>query len=368
MTNLADHIRIEVTARRLNSIFTIEELVSLSPRGHNCGIGGAEYTKNSVRQILANHSIGPGARKGESVRRGMQILFVKHEGKATYSLFEEDEDTDETLGEEMERVGRQSKEVALGQECCAQIANRFVEYLREKPFRIVRVRANRLTWHPPSGSVSGWHNRILAYEWKRRGWKDTEAIVSGFISELATLRAEASAIDVSELEKRSAGVYRRIKDWGNPRGTDRDGEFVADRLRELWQGTPTQVDSTLTKLYAFAKPDEYVIYDSRVAAAIVSIAEDIYRYSSVNGIREETVNKIFHSCFPSLGIFPGAGGTRPRGTRWAGWPDSDRSILAQLDANRLCKAIVRKLNDCEEDHRSDWSLREVEAVLFMEGY
>jgi hypothetical protein len=137
---------------------------------------------------------------------------------------------------------------------------------------------------------------------------------------------------------------------------------------ELWQAKPSKVDSTLTKLYAFAKPDEYVIYDSRVAAAIISIAEDIYRYSSVGGRREETVNKVFHPCFPCLGIFPGAGGTRPRGTRWVGWPDSDRSIPAQLDANRLCTAIVGRLNDREEDGRSDWNLREVEAVLFMEGY
>lgn len=367
VTNLADHIRIEVKKGRLDSVFTIDELVSLSDKGQDCTIGGANYAKNSVRQILANHSIGPGVRKGESIKRGMQILFVKHKRRATYSLFEDDDGDNEPFEAPVNTIGG-PQEAGSGQDCCALIASRFVEYLSEKPFRTLKVRSNSLRWHPSSGSVSGWHNRILAYEWKSSDWKATDQKVSKFISDLAKLRNEYLRIGRNEFEKQSEKIYQRIKKWGNPRGTDRNGAFVAERLIELWESQPTRVDSTLTKLYAFAKPEEYVIYDSRVAAAIVFIAEDIYRYCQINDKREETVNRFFHSCFPFLGIFPGAGGTRPRGTRWAGWPASDRSMEAQLDANRLCSAIVRNLNECKEDNLPEWNLRMVEAVLFMEGY
>lgn len=367
MANLADHIRCEVEKGKLDPVFTVYEVTSLSPRIDDCVICGVQYPKQSVRTILANHSIGPGDRKGESVRRGQQILFVKH-GNATYSLFEEDADAEEWSEQEEREPDERVVQAPLEQKCCDQIAGRFVEYLREKPFRIFKGTRNRLGWHPSEGPVNGWHNRLLAYEWNGNDWLATSAKVRRFISDLSKLRGQYSNLSPAELNEEAQRIYREIKKWGNRLGVDRNGAFVSDRLQGIWSGSPSDVDSTLTKLYAFADPDHYVIYDSRVAAAIVSIAEDVYRYKSVNGRREETVNKIFHACFPHLGIFPGAGGTRSRGTRWSGWPSSNLNINAQFDANRLCSAMVGCLNRCKEDGRSDWNLREVEAVLFMEGY
>ena len=63
-----------------------------------------------------------------------------------------------------------------------------------------------------------------------------------------------------------------------------------------------------------------------------------------------------------------ASGTRPRGLRSRGWPNAYGSWNAQLEANSLCLEIRNCLNDLKEDGRSTWTLREVEAVLFMEGY
>jgi hypothetical protein len=122
-----------------------------------------------------------------------------------------------------------------------------------------------------------------------------------------------------------------------------------------------EVDSTLTKLFALTSPGSYVIYDSRVATAIVSIAEDIYRRTKINE---------FRIVFRYLGHMDSAAsaGTRPRGRRHNGWPDAYRSWGAQIDANELCVGIRNCLNDRNVDGKNDWNLREVEAVLFMEGY
>jgi len=97
-----------------------------------------------------------------------------------------------------------------------------------------------------------------------------------------------------------------------------------------------------------------------VATAIISISEDIYRRDKLNKFRE---------IFPSLGHMDNAAqsGTRPRGRRsW--WPNAYKKWPAQLEANKLCIGIRNILNDDSIDGRNDWSLREVEAVLFMEGY
>ena len=368
MANLADLIRCEIEKGNLNEIFTVQEVTSLAPSGDNCRICDELCLIKSVREILANHSIGPGYRRGESVKRGQQILFVKHDAKATYSLLEEDDE------DEWGEQGNQSyKAVETGDtlehEEGEGIARKFVDYIREKPYRIFIGRGVRGNWYPRDGSVTGWNNRLQAYQWKGANWASTLERVDVFINNLCMIRNERLKVPRHDLNERAETIYNNIREWGNPRGVSRQGSFVMARLGKLWgDGRVTQVDSTLTKLYAFADPDNYVIYDSRVAAAIVSIAEDIFRYRTVNGRRQETVNRVFHPSFPALGAFPGAGGTRPRASRWAGWPDSDRNVTAQYDANRLCLAMVHHLNDRKEDGRADWSLREVEAVLFMEGY
>jgi len=162
-------------------------------------------------------------------------------------------------------------------------------------------------------------------------------------------------------------IYNAIRAWGNPRGASYTAATLLNRLSALWKtGTIADVDSTLTKLYALARPNDFVIYDSRVAAAILTVAEDIFRKrTSARGF-VETVSR-FQSAYPRLGHYPGPGGTRPRGYR-ARWPHAYRVVGAQLDANDLCGRIMARLNVLKEDGRKSWTLREVEAVLFMEGY
>jgi hypothetical protein len=242
------------------------------------------------------------------------------------------------------------------------IALLFVEYLRHKPLRIMKTTRYGLEWDPKI--VTGWWDRLNAYDWNNADWSETALVVTDFSKRLAAL--ESSAKPAPATAKK---IYDDIKKWGNPsRGSKYSGDQVLALLRPLWKGnTINAVDSTLTKLYAFARPDDYAIYDSRVAAAILTIAEDIFRPKSKGTKVIDTV-QYFQTHYPHLGLYNGTGGTRQRGCRSRQWPIAYKVVDAQYQANDLCKRIRDRLNALKENDRPSWTLREVEAVLFMEGY
>lgn len=248
------------------------------------------------------------------------------------------------------------------------IGTSFVEYLRNKPYRLMKNVKGGFQWIPQDGPVTGWNNRLNAYEWNGATWSNTKNELQSFVKKLAALEIQCQlsepVSDRRSLETEAKLIYDDIRKWGNPKGKPRTGEEVLNHLQHLWNDTIVAVDSTLTKLYAFARPQTYVIYDSRVAAAMLTIAEDLFRMRGTP--RYDTIAS-FQDVFRHLGAYGGSGGTRNRGYR-AKWPHAYTNVSAQHDANRLCQCMVDVLNHAREDGREDWNLREVEAVLFMEGY
>jgi len=234
-------------------------------------------------------------------------------------------------------------------------------------------------WYPDEPQV-GWKNRLKFYAWTSGGkelapnWGETNSLIKNFSKELRPLIERIESDEPVSAESLK-DIYEKIKEWGNPRGAERSGAQVLAALKKVVShangGAAPPVDSTLTKVYAMAWPDEYAIYDTRVAASIVTIAEDLYRRTRLKGFCER---------FPALGHMDTASisGTRPRGRRleknspedlvFGGWPNAYKKWPAQLDANRLCLGIQKVLNKRRIGGRTAWSLREVEAVLFMEGY
>jgi hypothetical protein len=373
--NLRDNIQKEIENGRLPDIFTTQQVIDLRNDGDSYYVNNEEYRLVTIRTMLPNYSVGPGDRKGKAVKDGKEILFIKHPGRATYSVIDDgdrdEEDQQEDRGLEHADLSPPSEPPMAGASGKGptdkdKIAGAFVDYLRNKPFRIKKSRNG--AWYPMVGSVMGWQERLDAYEWNSAGWEETSGAIDEFIEQLRLFKSSRDQQELQDLERKVENLYLEIRKWGNPKGTLRSGSFIMERLNELWNGGPTIVDSTLTKLYAFAKPKDYIIYDSRVAAAILTIAEDIFRYKTIENRRIETVNIEFHSAYPHLGTYPGSGGTRPRACRWSKWPNAYGVVNAQKDANDLCKRIVRVLNKQEEGERTDWTMREVEAVLFMEGY
>jgi len=86
MPNLRDHISQEIENGNLGEAFSPKEVTEINPIGEYCYVNGQHYPKSSIREILANQSIGPGDRIGQSVSTGGAILFRKLRW-ATYSIF-----------------------------------------------------------------------------------------------------------------------------------------------------------------------------------------------------------------------------------------------------------------------------------------
>lgn len=266
----------------------------------------------------------------------------------------------------------------------AEICREFVDYLASKPFRKFLGRAKG--WYPEAGPVFGWKNRLESYTWPMKSanpktkdlWSANKKKIEVFIHELRSLRERSLSNGGVHQQDWPVitRIYKDIIKWGNPRGSQRDPSELAVYLTRLWANADSdystcslEVDSTLTKLYAFAMPDCFVIYDTRVAAAIVDIAEDLFRVRTKNKKKHDELDD-FRKIFPSIGHMSeksSGGSSVRRRARSKGWPQAYGDWRAQLDANKLLRGIRDELNARKEGNRS-WTLREVEAVLFMEGY
>jgi hypothetical protein len=378
--NLRDLIRKEVDRGTIHEPFEVSKLRELMRQ--NDGLLGGELPPQHWETILANFSIGPGKRRGESVQRGSVPLFLKHEERATYSLiWEEMEDVGEAQDDgadaqatDAPRLGLPLPKHAEAKARSQSIAALVVDYLRHKPYRLMTTRVTAghvaLTWG--DRTAVGWWQRLMAYQWNGADWQQTVRTVDAMVAELQSARERWTVQGNSpELENEVERIYEAIRAWGNRRGKVRQGAELLQLLAAVWAGdAPMEVDSTLTKLYAFASPEDYVIYDSRVAASIVSMAEDIFR---VRGQDLDTAGQPFRAVYRHLGHYAGGrAGTRPRPVRSRLWPQAYGAAAAQMDANTLCKAIRDALNQCREPKAGEqadrpWTLREVEAVLFMDG-
>jgi len=225
-------------------------------------------------------------------------------------------------------------------------------YLINKPFQIYFKRGRFL--HPTLPAV-GIAQRINSYFWPdlTRNFAHNEIIVNRFSSRAAKLYSSGLANHVA-IEQ----LFSDICKWGGVITPSAAGHVIATNINWAAHQLPTYpatMNSAWTKLYATFFPNDFVIYDSRVATAIISIAEQTL---TKNEIQQ------FQANYRAIGQINGRGGTRPRNFQ-QDWPNAYRSWDAQLDANKLCKNVLNSLNRLAN---SSHSLRELEAILFMEGY
>jgi len=373
-----DEIAAEIKTGRIPKRFKLADLMRNPADAYAATftIGRNTYKKTTITTGLNNLRKGPDGEKGNHVIKGQTPRYRKY-SDGSFSLLNYTtvidsvvpDETGDSLAGEKPRVKKKKKaeEGTLNDNI---ICDAFIDYLSEKPFRLYLGNGS---WYPKKKPVVGWVNRLNAYAWPlknnipaaSRMWSTTSNKLNNFTTRISKIISNYNNSQSYTREQAALEIYNDIRKWGNPRGSDRTGIVILDAIHTIHAGIVANIrdlelDSTLTKLYAFTKPNDYVIYDSRVAYAIVSIAEDIYRRDKVNE---------FQSLFPELGHMAGAAqsGTRPRGLR-SQWPNAYKNWDAQIQANRLCKCIRDRLNKRKIDEKSDWRLRDVEAVLFMEGY
>lgn len=228
---------------------------------------------------------------------------------------------------------------------------------------------------PYGAPVVGWANRLTHYFWPH---PDSDLqVVTKFLDPLlkrAQYLAEALGSGTWTTAQREDALQlaRDIFSWG---GVPQTG-YTADHVQSVFHSAlqNRQVDdapmnSGWTKVAAFASahvPDGQVIWDSRVAHALVGRAD---RLLSANGMRS------LPESLKNIGWIPGRGGTRhnPRGYRLA-WRNVYRRWDAQFAASHLVREIRDELNrrgvppSLARGGPEAWSLRTVEMVLFMDGY
>jgi len=378
--SLRQSIKNEIREGHLNPVFSVKNLLQNRVRNSDSyKIGGSLYKKASIVTNLNNRSVGPENRKGNHVKNGKEPWFEKHEGGQFSIINAAREDIQGRIDAKRKNINKPAEtddknvDSVKIRDSAKKIAKDFVVYFRDKPFRLLSYERKGL-WYPSSGPITGWKNRLNHYLYNGAGWKSTSAMLSGIQRNLSAQEKIFLYSSMAYSLSKTLAIYRRVLTFGIPGVRVKKPILSKDlaHLHDLWAGRIiTKVNSSLTKLFAFSKPDEFVIFDSRVAAAIVSAAEDIYRIRYTGKKPICLARNNFRICFPDIGPFKigSRGGTRPRGVRaLAGWPCSYGKVRAQLQANELCKAIRDELNRIREDGKSDWTLREVEAVLFMEGY
>ncbi len=360
-------------------------------------VGNGEFSENTINTVPRNYSVRPdGTAPGDYVRKGRVPAFFWH-GSGEYELIldhphclkdatpgDEAFDLTEGDGEELitakafdgsEALVASNYDEALVREISKtevpSPAAIIVRYIAEKPFQAFYRRQ-------PLGSMKhGWGERLTSYYWPLpdRDWNITSGCVYSLSRQIqqATSRLVMRANDPIAADELLA-AFKATCVWGGVRLPESDASKLAQEvhlaLGALSDGSKPpagcRLNSAWTKLYAFALPDRCVIYDSRVATALTSILDPVMNL--VSGWAEWRP-------YTALGKINGRAGSRPRDLSWA-WPNGYREWASQLAANRLCSEVLQEINrqaatksDCQKlNDPSPWTLREVEAVLFMEGY
>lgn len=304
-------------------------------------VGFDFYCESHIRTEMANNAEGT----GYSVRAG-QVAKYRRVGEGLYRVISLDEQ--EELLEEEEAAAPSTITVSS----LSTLEDRFACFLENEPFQIFNRKRKSLH---PQNPVTGIDARISCYFWPTPavGYSDTEQRLQSFV-----VRAQLLLSGLQGKALEALALFSEICKWGGVRLPTEDPQVVVENLclaALRSRKRSASMNSAWTKLYAIFYPDDFLIYDSRVATALVSIAESVMVDVELNAFRK---------AYPSLGVISGRGGSRPRATRTL-WSNAYTSWPAQLDASDLAKAILVSLN--LRGGRT-YSLRQLEAVLFMEGY
>jgi hypothetical protein len=341
-------------------------------------VGTDSYAKNHVNTTPRNESKHPdGSPSGDATRNGSVPRYVKFAGPpVTYQVLvdwraqlrsenwpNDAEGAGEALvtGPETSAFNAVASEASLGSAGpVAMILNQLASASFQPRFRK----------RPHGAPVRGWNERLAAYFWPQPqiSWAATNVRFQGLVASAADAeRALRSDPSSRKAQDQLLRVFELVCLWGNVRLPESDVASLAaevlNTLDVLDRGLEpsSRLNSAWTKLYVVLRPDSFVIFDSRVATALTSL---------LDRAMPAVVNQQEWRWLSDLGTVVGRGGSRPRKVDF-GWRNGYRDWRAQLAANRLCLLIQDGLNQAHlasAQARTNWTLREVEAVLFMEGY
>lgn len=332
-------------------------------------VGEKTYKRSTLDTMLANLAIDAnGKPAGKHVQNGQKEQFIRV-APGVYSVICSPEQlhapaVDDEIpyqdNEESEPIHFEFAPI-IG---AKSIAEFIADYLQQSPFQYFFKKQNKK--HPVK-PANGLKQRLNAYFWPDLSvsWESTQQELHQYVAEFKTIEQNKehpnSANKLLEL-------FSKICKWGGVKLPDIAAidlkQQVFSVLHALDSGNiPSsnfRINSAYTKLYAIARPDTFIIFDSRVAAALTSIIDSAY---------QTFVSSPDWSKYKGLGFVNGRGGSRPRPLHNV-WPNGYQKWSAQIAANQLCQDIVSHINKNPLSYGFDTTitLRELEAILFMEGY
>lgn len=227
----------------------------------------------------------------------------------------------------------------------------------------------------PSDPIIGWQARLCRYFWPRPdvGYNANVAAILPLEAEGRSIALATRPWDVSTQE-RALKFAQDIFRWGGVPQKKVTAEQVDQviqmaLLTSFPAGAPMNSGWTKVAAIVTAHLEEegrsQAIWDSRVAWSLVR---------RLDALLFEAGHEHVPPCFPHIGRVPGRGGTRWMTPLRLNWPYA----YGRWDAHFAASALVREMRD-ELNRRgimaprpdgSDgpWAVRQVEMVLFMDGY
>lgn len=253
--------------------------------------------------------------------------------------------------------------------------DKFVERVHADPFVAHYLRK------PIKSKIYGWGNRLESYFWPTPvdGPSVTTDALSSHIDALQLLANKVLVHTPWTPEEQVLAVHaaKGIFQWGRVlRSAPTDAQVRATMEmaihREAKPALPP-MNSTWTKLASFATDHltlPHVIWDSRVATSVTWRLEQLFAAAGLSKVPYGS------SCIPNeLGPMQvGRGGTRPRTLKF-NWKNAYGSWPAQFAASEFVRSVRDHLNanpakypKSKTHAATPWTVREVEQVLFMDGY
>jgi len=215
------------------------------------------------------------------------------------------------------------------------------------------------------------------YHWNNEGYNANsdkiDLLVDGFTNSNTNSDLFYKAcLDTLEWGAGNKGLslYTNNSQWLDKLGTSHNVKANLDEALELLDsespcftefGDKYRMNAGFTKIYAFMSPDTFIIYDSRVAAALAFLVTKYCDQEGLSNVPPELSFTIAdaqgESCRnPSI---------KEKGYLFSKWRSNQKKhAISNVQANWILYSAFKKVED--STHFDD--IRQIEAALFMIGY
>ncbi|TPH15865.1 hypothetical protein [Litorilituus lipolyticus] len=215
------------------------------------------------------------------------------------------------------------------------------------------------------------------YHWNNEGYNANsdkiDLLVDGFTNSNANSDLFYKAcLDTLEWGAGNKGLslYTNNSQWLNKLGTSQNVKANLDEALKVLNsespcftefGEKYRMNAGFTKIYAFMSPDTFIIYDSRVAAALAFL---VTKYCVQEGFSNVPLELSF-SIADAQGESCRNPSIKEKGYLFSKWGNNQKKhAISNVQANWILYSAFKKVE--HSTHFDD--IRQIEAALFMIGY